>query len=328
MTAAASGTMQWAWMSTVLTRLPLTTTSRRLPCPGVAAPAVFVIAHPINAMPANAPVSNSPPMAITSLLVGPVIMSEEGYAVTLRQRKCDQRVAELSAELAVAAGGDDDELFAAGVQAIGHRQSLCAGRQTALPELRAGLDIERAQIIVHRRSDKDEAARGDDRASEIWRAANDGSGILGDIRRRSQRYTPADSPISQIYSDQRAPGRRIAGQTARRQERAPAHTIGRAVLRRHLGAELAQPGGSLRLVIPLARDQMNFHREVDDIRDKELALRVERPAAPVHTAEIARISQSSLRAGRGEDPFRPQPLHDRAAGVAVFLRRSPGVGGA
>src|SRR5690349_20982514 len=65
-------------MSTVLTRLPLTTTSRRLPCPAPAAgaPAAFVIAHPINASPANALVSNSPPTAITSLRVGSGIISE------------------------------------------------------------------------------------------------------------------------------------------------------------------------------------------------------------------------------------------------------------
>src|SRR3954452_16408390 len=32
MSAAAAGTMQWAWTSMVLTRLPLTTTSRRRAC--------------------------------------------------------------------------------------------------------------------------------------------------------------------------------------------------------------------------------------------------------------------------------------------------------
>ena len=52
MTAAASGTMVWAWMSTVLTRLPLTTTSRRLPWLGAGeAPPRL---HPTKARPASA----------------------------------------------------------------------------------------------------------------------------------------------------------------------------------------------------------------------------------------------------------------------------------
>ena len=70
MTAAASGTMVWAWMSTVLTRLPLTTTSRRLPCPalGPGAPEAFDRLHPTNARPANAPAINSPEIGICVLL--------------------------------------------------------------------------------------------------------------------------------------------------------------------------------------------------------------------------------------------------------------------
>src|SRR5205085_2511903 len=72
--AAASGTMVWAWMSTVLTRLPLTTTSRRLPCPapgtgapGLGAPEAFDRLHPTNARPANAPAINSPEIGISVL---------------------------------------------------------------------------------------------------------------------------------------------------------------------------------------------------------------------------------------------------------------------
>src|SRR5580700_6572619 len=70
MTAAASGTMVWAWMSTVLTRLPLTTTSRRLPwrAPGPGVPEAFDRLHPTNARPANAPAINSPEIGISVLL--------------------------------------------------------------------------------------------------------------------------------------------------------------------------------------------------------------------------------------------------------------------
>src|SRR4051794_37546952 len=70
MTAAASGTTVWAWMSTVLTRLPLTTTSRRLPCPapGPGVPEALDRLHPTNARPANAPAINSPEIGISVLL--------------------------------------------------------------------------------------------------------------------------------------------------------------------------------------------------------------------------------------------------------------------
>src|SRR6516165_2309239 len=66
-TAAASGTMVWAWISTVLTRLPLTTTSRRLPCPGIGAAPPDRL-HPTNARPAKAPVISSPGIGISVLL--------------------------------------------------------------------------------------------------------------------------------------------------------------------------------------------------------------------------------------------------------------------
>src|SRR2546421_6243718 len=70
MTAAASGTTVWAWMSTVLTRLPLTTTSRRLPCPapGPGVPEALDRLHPTNARPANAPAINSAEIGISVLL--------------------------------------------------------------------------------------------------------------------------------------------------------------------------------------------------------------------------------------------------------------------
>src|ERR1700747_1037849 len=74
-TAAASGTIVWAWISTVLTRLPLTTTSRRLACRargldawGPDVPEAFDRLHPTNARPANAPAINSPEIGISVLL--------------------------------------------------------------------------------------------------------------------------------------------------------------------------------------------------------------------------------------------------------------------
>ncbi len=75
-TAAASGTTVWAWISTVLTRLPLTTTSRRLPgcadpCRGwlwaACAGRARIMLQPTKAMPASAPVSSSALIAMTRL---------------------------------------------------------------------------------------------------------------------------------------------------------------------------------------------------------------------------------------------------------------------
>src|ERR1700730_12514040 len=70
-TAAASGTMVWAWTSTVLTRLPLPTPSRRRPCPGpgVCRGVAFPRLHPTKARPANAPAISSPEIGISVLLV-------------------------------------------------------------------------------------------------------------------------------------------------------------------------------------------------------------------------------------------------------------------
>src|SRR6266851_6412793 len=94
-------------------------------------------------------------------------------AVELGQRERDQRITELRAQLAVAARGDYHELLAVAPQAIGHRHCLPAGRQAAFPEFGAGVDIERAQIIIHRRSDKYDASGSNDRPTQIWRAADD-----------------------------------------------------------------------------------------------------------------------------------------------------------
>ncbi|TMJ44680.1 MAG: SOS response-associated peptidase, partial [Alphaproteobacteria bacterium] len=57
-------------MSTVLTRLPLTTTSRRRPCPGpgVCGGVAFPRLHPTNARPAKAPAISAAEIGISILL--------------------------------------------------------------------------------------------------------------------------------------------------------------------------------------------------------------------------------------------------------------------
>src|SRR5262249_11307679 len=62
-----------------------------------------------------------------------------------RQGKGNERVAEFGPELAVAARGDHHELLAVRAQAVGHRRRLAAGRQPALPQFGAGVDVEGAR---------------------------------------------------------------------------------------------------------------------------------------------------------------------------------------
>jgi hypothetical protein len=78
-------------------------------------------------------------------------------------------IAYLRAQLAVAAGGDDDELLPGRAELIGHRGGLSAGRQLCAPQLAPRLDIEGAQPGVLGCHDKDETARGCHCAAEIER---------------------------------------------------------------------------------------------------------------------------------------------------------------
>src|ERR1700757_4545996 len=70
---------------------------------------------------------------------------------------------------------------------------------------------------------------------------------------------------------------------------------------------------------------MNLHREVVDIGRKKLAFRVERAAAPVHAAQIARECDRALHTGRRENPLGPQLLDLRMASILILRGRSPGI---
>ena len=76
---------------------------------------------------------------------------------SLWQRESHHVVALLGVEAAVTAGCDDDELSA--VHLVAHRCRLAARGQPAFPELAAGVDVEGAQVIVHRGADERESAR-------------------------------------------------------------------------------------------------------------------------------------------------------------------------
>src|SRR5579864_6649408 len=102
----------------------------------------------------------------------------------LRQREGDGGVTEFCAQPVVAAGRDDDELSPA--CDIAHRRRLAPGRQGRLPQFLAGRGVEGAQLVVRRRGDEYEAARGHDRSAEIRQAANEAE------RHRAKRLPPAN----------------------------------------------------------------------------------------------------------------------------------------
>src|SRR5262249_30148535 len=57
------------------------------------------------------------------------------------------------------------ELLASFFHHVGHRHSLTARGQLRLPQLRASLNIECPQVVVHRRRDKHQPTRGHDRSA-------------------------------------------------------------------------------------------------------------------------------------------------------------------
>src|SRR5687767_5360835 len=84
------------------------------------------------------------------------------------QSECHKGVAGFGAELAGAAGGDEDVLAAA--DHIGRRRGVAADGEIVLPERLARFLVERAKALVFGGGDKDEAAGGDNRAAEGFRA--------------------------------------------------------------------------------------------------------------------------------------------------------------
>src|SRR6185437_11346641 len=95
--------------------------------------------------------------------------------------------------------------------------------------------------------------------------------------------------------------------------------------RRNLGAVLALLRLFLDRLVAIARDQMDLHRQDVDVGHENLALGVERAAAPIHAAEIAGKRDRAADAWRRVDALGAQLLHLLAARVPVLLRRPPGV---
>ena len=88
--------------------------------------------------------------------------------ISLRQRKRDDRIARLRGVLAAASGGNRDVLPA--VDHVHARRGVAAGGQLMLPEHAARVLLERADLLVGRRRDEDQASRRRDRSAEVQRA--------------------------------------------------------------------------------------------------------------------------------------------------------------
>src|SRR5947207_1290018 len=67
-----------------------------------------------------------------------------------------------------AADCDDDELFSP--RLVRHRCCAGATRKSTSPKLSSRLDVERAEDVIHRGADEDQATCCDDRPAEVWRA--------------------------------------------------------------------------------------------------------------------------------------------------------------
>ncbi len=65
-----------------------------------------------------------------------------------------------------------------GAKPIRHRHRLATSKQTAFPEFRTGIDIERTQIMVHCRGNKHETSCSNDRRAQIWRSSRNGQSAL------------------------------------------------------------------------------------------------------------------------------------------------------
>src|SRR5262249_10237781 len=204
-------------------------------------------------------------------------------------------------QLSVTTGGNHHELFSIRIQLIGHRRRLTASGQGALPDFNPRLDVESAQIVVHRGRNKDETAACNDGTTKIWRSADERRANRQQSRACPQWNAPLDAPGCRIDGDQGAPWRRVAGQPARGAEHFTAHSIGRPMLRRNLRAEATLFGRSLGRRVAITWDEMHLDGKIVYGRDEKLALRVERPAAPIHAAEIAGNYERAFGAGWRED---------------------------
>src|SRR5690606_25581566 len=116
----------------------------------------------------------------------------------------------------VSAGGDYDELAAADL--VSHRRRVAASRQVRTPEQGSGLGAERMDPLVESSRREDETRGRAHHTAEVQRSPSFRPGNLGQRLDTSEWLLPPQLARCEVYRAQSAPGRRVARNTARRED--------------------------------------------------------------------------------------------------------------
>ena len=154
-------------------------------------------------------------------------------------------------------------------------------------------------------------ARGGERAAEVGRARRDGRD-----RAASSSVVPSGAShrilrLARSTAVEHAPGRRVAGQSERREQQLALHAVGRAALRR----DLLVGEALLHLGVIGGRKERDPVHEVRAVDVDDGLAGVEGEAAPVRAAAGERDDQRAVQARRGEEAL--------AARRAIALAHAP-----
>src|SRR5215207_37518 len=196
-------------------------------------------------------------------------------------------------------GGDDNELPAVLSQAVGHWRRLTAGRQPSFPQLLAGFQVDRPQLVIERRADEHEPALCHDWPAEVWGTPCDRERNGCEIPDSSQGNFPLHFAGSSVDRQQRAPGWLVAGQLQGGKKPGSAvQAVGCALQRANLGAvRHVRLSRSQRL----SRNEAGERRQVAHVKDHPTPLRLKCDAPPIRSADHAWVLDRPSQARRCED---------------------------
>ncbi len=222
--------------------------------------------------------------------------------------------------------GHDDQILAA-VLLIDHRVGLTACRKDVRPHRLARLDVDGADQVVRRRGDEDQPARRHRRAAVVRRAdlqrQHGGDAERSVLPRRAEGAVPQGAAALQVDGAHPAIGRLFAQQAGELDSparidvdgvghahlrvarafrlgfRQAAATVRRSLLAFDIAGIIArEPAQTVRLG---AGHQAIVVGHVVVVRHDHAARRINRHAAPVRTAVVARIlNPMAVRRRRGE----------------------------
>src|SRR2546422_1125468 len=139
------------------------------------------------------------------------------------------------------------------------------------PRLSASLRIKRAQAVVHRPRREPQPAR-----RRHWSTERDRSRVHP-RNKTAERHVPNFFSLEEIHGRYSPPGRRIAGKSARRQQRGAKHGEGCARLPREFTVqpvEIARVLSRFRKFV--LRDKLNENRQTVRVHEQQVPLRVVR----------------------------------------------------